>query len=49
MNELAARLKMDPIKLREMNITREGDIMPAYYGGLIQAARWTAAWSRYAR
>ena len=31
-NELAARLKMDPIKLREMNITREGDIMPAYYG-----------------
>ena len=23
---------MDPIKLREMNITREGDIMPAYYG-----------------
>ena len=29
-NELAARLKMDPIKLREMNITREGDIMPAY-------------------
>ena len=31
-NDLAARLKMDPIKLREMNITREGDIMPAYYG-----------------
>lgn len=31
-NELAARLKMDPIKLREMNITHEGDVMPAYYG-----------------
>lgn len=30
-NELAAVLKMDPIKLREMNITREGDMMPAYY------------------
>lgn len=31
-NELASIVKMDPIKLREMNITREGDIMPAYYG-----------------
>ena len=31
-NELAAKLNMDPITLREMNITREGDIMPAYYG-----------------
>ncbi len=31
-NELAARLHIDPITLREMNITREGDIMPAYYG-----------------
>lgn len=31
-NELAARLNIDPITLREMNITHEGDIMPAYYG-----------------
>ena len=31
-NELAAKLNMDPITLREMNITREGDMMPAYYG-----------------
>lgn len=31
-NELAAKLKIDPITLREMNITHEGDIMPAYYG-----------------
>ena len=30
-NELAARLQMDPIRLREMNIVREGMIMPAYY------------------
>lgn len=30
-NELAARLNMDPIELREMNIAREGDLMPAYY------------------
>ena len=31
-NELAAELKMDPVALREMNIVREGDVMPAYYG-----------------
>lgn len=30
-NELAAKLSMDPITLREMNIVREGDFMPAYY------------------
>ena len=31
-NELADRLHMDPIKLREKNIVREGMVMPAYYG-----------------
>lgn len=31
-NELAAELKMDPVKLREMNIVREGDYMAAYFG-----------------
>lgn len=31
-NELAAELQMDPVELREMNIVREGDVMPAYYG-----------------
>ena len=31
-NELAAKLHMDPVALREMNMVREGDIMPAYYG-----------------
>ncbi|MDO4921533.1 MAG: molybdopterin-dependent oxidoreductase [Phascolarctobacterium sp.] len=31
-NELAHKLHIDPITLREMNITREGDMMPAYYG-----------------
>ena len=30
-NELATELKMDPLALREMNIVREGDVMPAYY------------------
>ena len=31
-NELATKLHMDPVKLREMNMVRQGDIMPAYYG-----------------
>ncbi len=30
-NELAVELHMDPVVLREMNIVREGDVMPAYY------------------
>ena len=31
-NELAHALDMDPAKVREMNIVREGEMMPAYYG-----------------
>ncbi len=31
-NELAAVLHMDPFTLREKNIVREGEVMPAYYG-----------------
>ena len=31
-NELAARLHMDPFAIREQNIVHEGDYMPAYYG-----------------
>lgn len=31
-NELAAELLMDPVALREKNMVREGDVMPAYYG-----------------
>ncbi|MGI6069670.1 MAG: xanthine dehydrogenase family protein molybdopterin-binding subunit [Blautia sp.] len=30
-NELAAKLHMDPVALREQNMVKEGDIMPAYY------------------
>ena len=33
-NELANILGMDPFNIREMNITHEGEIMPAYYGQL---------------
>lgn len=31
-NELAVKLNTDPVALREMNLTREGDVMHAYYG-----------------
>ena len=31
-NELAEKLHMDPVVLREKNMVREGEIMPAYYG-----------------
>ena len=31
-NELAEKLGMDPVKLREQNMVRQGDVMPAYYG-----------------
>lgn len=31
-NKLAAKLDMDPVALRRMNIIHEGDSMPAYYG-----------------
>lgn len=31
-NELAGLLHMDPVVLREKNMVRQGDVMPAYYG-----------------
>ncbi|MDD3218954.1 MAG: molybdopterin-dependent oxidoreductase [Lachnospiraceae bacterium] len=31
-NELADKMHMDPVKLREQNMVREGQIMPSYYG-----------------
>lgn len=31
-NKLAAELHMDPIAVRDKNMVRQGDIMPAYYG-----------------
>ena len=36
-NELAHRLHMDPTALRERNMVREGDAMPAYYGETAQS------------
>ena len=31
-NELAHKLDIDPIKLREMNMVREGDLLTNYFG-----------------
>ncbi len=31
-NELAAQLHIDPVVMREINMVREGQVMPAYYG-----------------
>lgn len=31
-NELAAKMQMDPVRLREINMVRAGQVMPAYYG-----------------
>ena len=31
-NELAEKIRRDKVKIREINMVREGDIMPAYYG-----------------
>ncbi len=31
-NEMARKLDMDPVRLRELNMVHEGDVMPAYYG-----------------
>ena len=36
-NELAERLGLDPVKLREKNMVRQGMVMPAYHGWTAQA------------
>lgn len=36
-NELADRLKIDPLKIREMNMVKEGQKMDAYYGEIANA------------
>lgn len=37
-NELADRLNIDPVHLREMNMVQEGQVMPAYYNELLQSS-----------
>ncbi len=44
-NELAQKLHMDPVKLREMNMVREGEIMPAYYGERNNSCALIAVWN----
>lgn len=36
-NELAEKLGMDPTKIREMNMLKEGMLMPAYYNEIAEA------------
>ena len=36
-NELADKLGMDPTVLRDMNMVKEGDVMPAYYGEIAKS------------
>jgi CO/xanthine dehydrogenase Mo-binding subunit len=31
-NQLASKLNMDPIQIREKNLVKQGEVMPAYYG-----------------
>ena len=31
-NELAEKMKLDPVRIREINMVKEGAVMPAYYG-----------------
>lgn len=36
-NELAEKLGMDSVTIRELNMVKEGDIMPAYYGETLKS------------
>lgn len=36
-DELAHKLNIDPVKIREMNMVREGQIMPAYYNEYLKS------------
>jgi CO/xanthine dehydrogenase Mo-binding subunit len=36
-SELADRLGISPIRIRELNMTKEGDVMPSYYGETAQS------------
>lgn len=37
-NELCAKMDMDPVKVREMNMVKEGDVMPAYYNETLRSS-----------
>lgn len=45
-NELAAKLGFDPIALREKNMVRVGEVMPAYYGEVLQSSTLDRCLSR---
>lgn len=36
-NELAEKMEMDPVQIREINMVKEGAMMPAYYGEILNS------------
>ena len=48
-NELAAQLNIDPVKIREMNLLAEGQVMPAYYGEMCNSCALDRCLSATAR
>ena len=48
-NELAEKLNMDPVVLREKNMVREGQRMPAYYGETANSCALDRVWKRQKR
>lgn len=48
-NELAGKLGIDPVRLREMNMVREGQIMPAYYGEQVNSCALDRCLARAAK
>lgn len=45
-NELAEKMNMDPVTLREKNMVRQGQVMPAYYGETANSCAWISVWKR---
>lgn len=45
-NELAVKLNMDPIELRRKNLLEVGEVMPAYYGELLNSCALDACIQR---
>ncbi len=48
-NELAEKIGMDSVKLRELNMVKEGDVMPAYYGETLNSCALDRCMARAGR
>lgn len=40
-NQLASKLEIDPVTIREKNLVKEGEVMPAYYGEYLASSALT--------